>query len=135
MSNPPAQIPRIDEENLITGFLDIESNKKLIDKFYNENELKKEGFSVNGSKTRISYKGGQQKVTGLVVNEKVQPPRKFRRNIRAAFHNAEKDPERGYKNIERLRGYYNYLNMFESFYNSQEKIKYKNIIDFLKNIK
>jgi len=38
---------RIDEENLITGFLDINVSKNLIDKFYNDNELKRKEFDAN----------------------------------------------------------------------------------------
>lgn len=45
---------RIDEENLITGFLDINIQKVLIDKFYNENELKREEFD-NDKKIELTY--------------------------------------------------------------------------------
>ncbi|OIP44463.1 MAG: RNA-dependent DNA polymerase [Deltaproteobacteria bacterium CG2_30_63_29] len=86
-----------------------------------------EGFVVNADKTRVSRKGGRQKVTGLVVNG-VQPPRvprEFKRRLRAAIHRLENggalfegetldtlkgqaayvfmtDPELGRKMLERL---------------------------------
>ncbi|OLN24937.1 Retron-type RNA-directed DNA polymerase [Desulfovibrio sp. DV] len=47
-------------------------------------------LKLNDSKTRVASKHGQQKVTGVVVNEKMQPPRKFRKKIRATFYQAKK---------------------------------------------
>ncbi|MCK4718536.1 MAG: hypothetical protein KAT70_07690, partial [Thermoplasmata archaeon] len=45
---------------------------------------------VNIEKTRIHGKGSCQKVTGIVVNEKVTLERKKRRQLRAIMHNIEK---------------------------------------------
>lgn len=48
---------------------------------------KEEGFSLAEEKTRILRRGRRQKVCGLVVNEKVGVPRRWRRRLRAEIHN------------------------------------------------
>ena len=48
-----------------------------------------EGFEINERKTRITYSGKAQKVTGLVVNEKVNIPRDYYRRLRAVIHNCQ----------------------------------------------
>lgn len=45
--------------------------------------IKKSGFSVNSSKTRMQYKTSRQQVTGLVVNKKVNVTTEYRRLVRA----------------------------------------------------
>jgi RNA-directed DNA polymerase len=45
--------------------------------------IKKSGFAVNSAKTRLQYRNSRQDVTGLVVNAKVNPPAKYRRQARA----------------------------------------------------
>lgn len=49
-----------------------------------------EGFAVNGKKTRLLRRTGQQTVTGIVVNDKLNVPRTLRRQLRAILHNAAK---------------------------------------------
>lgn len=49
-----------------------------------------EGFVLNENKTRLSIRRAQKCVTGLVVNQKVNVPRKFVRNNRAMLHAWEK---------------------------------------------
>lgn len=46
------------------------------------NALKQNGFKVNTQKTKILTKGCSQRVTGIVVNEKIQVPREYRMKIR-----------------------------------------------------
>lgn len=46
-------------------------------------------FVVNPGKTRLQRPGYRQAVTGLVVNERVNVPRRFWRDIRALLHNWE----------------------------------------------
>ena len=67
-----------------------------------------EGFKVNSRKTRVARVGGQQKVTGLVVNGKSNPrvSRERIRAIRAAIHNLSQGKElRDGETIDTLRGY------------------------------
>lgn len=45
-----------------------------------------EGFTLNREKTRIMRKGGQQSVTGVVVNDVAGLSRQERRRLRAAIH-------------------------------------------------
>jgi hypothetical protein len=44
------------------------------------------GFAVNTSKVRMQYENSQQKVTGLVVNEKANVPANYRATLRAMAH-------------------------------------------------
>lgn len=46
-----------------------------------------EGFEVNEEKIVIARKGGQQKITGVVVNKKVNIDRKEYKRLRAVIHN------------------------------------------------
>ena len=46
-------------------------------------------FVINPAKTRLQRTGYRQLVTGLVVNERVNVPRRFWRDIRALLHNWE----------------------------------------------
>lgn len=44
--------------------------------------LKSEEFKINNGKTRVRTQNQQQEVTGIVVNEKLQVPRNYRRDLR-----------------------------------------------------
>lgn len=44
------------------------------------------GFSINNSKTRLSYKDSRQLVTGLVVNKRVNLKREYIRELRAMLY-------------------------------------------------
>ncbi len=46
-----------------------------------------EGFEVNLRKVRMRGSGSSQRVTGLVVNEKVSLEREWKRALRAKVHN------------------------------------------------
>jgi hypothetical protein len=70
-------------------------------------------------------------VTGIVVNEKVLPPRKLRRRVRAMFHNASKHPEEHAKEINILRGYLSYFSSFPSLKGCQEILNYKKALSKL----
>jgi hypothetical protein len=51
-----------------------------------EGFLKAYGLEINREKTRVCTNGTQQKVTGIVVNEKAQLPRDYRRKLRQEIH-------------------------------------------------
>lgn len=53
------------------------------------NIIVSEGFTVNDKKLRVARKTSQQKVTGLVVNERINLPRRERRRVRAMIHRQE----------------------------------------------
>ena len=48
------------------------------------------GFEINPKKTKICPQGQQQIVTGIVVNEKAQVPKTYRRNLRQEIYYIEK---------------------------------------------
>jgi RNA-directed DNA polymerase len=52
--------------------------------------IRRNGFTISASKIRLSSLSQRQEVTGLVVNEKVNIPRKFVREIRAMLNNLRK---------------------------------------------
>ncbi|MBE1556283.1 retron St85 family RNA-directed DNA polymerase [Sporosarcina limicola] len=47
-----------------------------------KNVFESEGFVINEKKTRVRLQSQQQEVTGIVVNEKMQASRKYRREFR-----------------------------------------------------
>lgn len=83
---------------------------------------------LNREKTRIASRGGQQRVTGVVVNEKAAPPRILRRNIRSAFHEASKHPEQYSGKIAELGGYLGYLKMFPKFSDTETIQRYEAVL-------
>lgn len=48
--------------------------------------LESEGFLINEKKTRLRKQNQQQEVTGIVVNEKLQASRNYRRTFRQKMH-------------------------------------------------
>ena len=87
---------------------------------------------LNGKKTRISSEHCQQRVTGIVVNECVLPPRKFRRDVRFAFHKASMRERVAEEDALKLRGYFSYLSSFPDLKASKELKQYKRIISNLR---
>lgn len=78
--------------------------------------LQQEGFAENGAKRRVMRKGSRQRVTGLVVNERVSIPRAERRRFKAILANCRKhgvaSQARGRPDFERwLEGYAAYVRM------------------------
>lgn len=55
--------------------------------FFLEKIITSEGLNINPEKTTIMRKGRQQRVTGVVVNEKLNIPRDDMRRFRALLHN------------------------------------------------
>lgn len=53
---------------------------------YAEKLLNKIGLKVNQKKTKIMHRTKRQLVCGIVVNEKLNIPRKYRKNLRAEIH-------------------------------------------------
>ena len=51
-----------------------------------EKIIRKSGFEINSSKTRMQYDGSRQEVTGLIVNKKINTRSEYRRTARAMVH-------------------------------------------------
>lgn len=51
--------------------------------------VKESGFCVNPKKIRFAGPGDRLEVTGVVINEKIQPSRRWRRTVRAKLHRIE----------------------------------------------
>lgn len=88
-------------------------------------QLKKYELRINDKKTRIASSASSQRVTGIAVNEKLQPPRSYLRNVRAMFHNAAKNPEQHIEQIDKLQGYISYLSAFPELKDSPHLVRYR----------
>ena len=53
-------------------------------------ELKKMGYFLNDKKTFVAHKSNKQIVTGIVVNQKLNIPRKYKKDIRQAIYYCKK---------------------------------------------
>lgn len=72
------------------------------------------GFLLNSRKIRFAKPGQGKYVTGMVVNEKVQPNRKIRKRIRAIFHTAMHAPSRCLETKSSLFGYSGYVLTYDA---------------------
>ncbi|WP_169734062.1 retron St85 family RNA-directed DNA polymerase [Ciceribacter selenitireducens] len=66
--------------------------------------VEQEGFNLKPGKTRFSGLGGRMEVTGVVINEKTQPSRVWRRRTRATLHKLGNSPRLTRKNVSYLLG-------------------------------
>lgn len=89
---------------------------------------------VNVDKTRIASQSGQQKVTGVVVNSKAQPPRKYRRMVRALFHRAEIEPAEYRDRLAELNGHVSYLQSYPELKHHADLDKYRKVIDRVRSM-
>jgi hypothetical protein len=72
---------------------DIEAVKSVVSKvLYSGRLLHREGLTINDKKTKFMGRGTRQYVCGLVVNDKVNLPRRWRRKLRAALHQSGGEP-------------------------------------------
>lgn len=84
-NNNNINFTRYSDDITISGGIDIYNKLNTIIKIINQY-----GFEVNAKKTRISYKHQRQKVTGIIVNEKLSVPRNFVRTLRQEIHYCKK---------------------------------------------
>ena len=68
------------------------------------------GFVINEKKTRLQKRGSRQEVTGILVNNKRNPHRSFRKNLRAAVFSAETNGCT-HREYMRIMGRISYLSM------------------------
>jgi len=69
------------------------SGEKILPKYKTliYRKIEEEGFSINWDKVRLHDRGSSQRVTGLVVNDKVTLGRKKKKELRAIVHNIVKN--------------------------------------------
>ena len=77
---------RYADDITISGGKDLPKYKTLIYR-----KIEEEGFSINWDKVRLHGRGSSQRVTGLVVNDKVTLGRKKKKELRAIVHNIVKN--------------------------------------------
>jgi RNA-directed DNA polymerase len=78
-----------DKNCLFTRYADdltFSSNESIPAEFLDQLKTIIKPFELNSKKTRIKKQSQQQKVTGLLVNEKVNIDRKFIKQLRAMLH-------------------------------------------------
>jgi len=98
--------------------------------FYEEMqvEIENAGFRINHNKTRLQHYYSKQKVTGLVVNEKINIDNIYYRKTRAMAHNLYKtgifkiDGSPG--TIEQLEGRFSFINQIDRYNHSFYDKKY-----------
>ena len=56
-------------------------------------EIERSGFRINQNKTHMMYRSSRQKVTGLIVNKKINVRWEYRHNVRAMVHKLVKTGE------------------------------------------
>lgn len=89
--------------------------------------VKAEGLTLHPEKTHIMRNGGQQKVTGIVVNEKLNVERAQLRKFRALLHNIETNGWKGQKwgqaknVLYSIEGYIHFVKMV----NPDKAVKYQ----------
>ena len=86
------------------------------------------GFKINKSKTRLSYRSSKQMVTGLVVNKKLNVDRKYCRETNAMAYNLYKNGafqiESQPGTINQLEGRYSFINQLDRYNNKIDKELY-----------
>lgn len=75
--------------------------------------LEGEGFQLNPDKLVVARRGRQQRVTGVVVNERPAVPRALRRRLRAAAHRVAHDGFADREERERLLGQVAWVRMVQ----------------------
>lgn len=87
-------------------------------------EICKAGFKINSKKTRLQFRDSRQKVTGLVVNRKLNVPREFYKNTRAManklYANSEFTIDGKKGSIDQLEGRFAFINQIDRWNNSLE---------------
>lgn len=115
--NFPRELALLQPEGVILG-------KVLV------NEIKRAGFEINDSKTRLAYKPSRLEVTGLTVNKIVNVERRYSDKTRALAHTLYSTGE--YKlpdengdmvvgSLDKLEGMFGFIDQLDKFNNIQKK--------------
>lgn len=89
-----------------------------------QKEIERAGFKINEKKTRLIYKDSQQKVTGLVVNQKVNVTQEYYRKTKAMAHSLYKNGEFSINGqtgtLQQLEGRFSFINQLNWYNNKQD---------------
>ena len=84
-----------------------------------KNKIEKSGFKLNEQKTRISFKTSQQKVTGLVVNKKINIDKNFYKHTRAManslYRNGYLEIDGMSATIQQLQGRFSFIHQINKY--------------------
>lgn len=118
------------------SFSSTKENEKNTSKllYFLKKIIESEGFTMHHGKTHIMRNSGLKKVTGIVVNEKLNVERQQLRRFRALLHNIEtngwKDQQWGKAGhlINAVKGYIHYVQMVNPQKGTYFKAQLNNII-------
>lgn len=122
-----------DDMSFSTNQENSENVSRLL--YFTKKIIETEGFVIHPDKVHVMRKGMQQKVTGVVVNKKLNIDRIQLRKFRALLHNIEKN---GWKDqkwgkaihlINAIEGYINYVYMVNPEKGTVFRQNLKNIIN------
>lgn len=82
--NKNIAVTRYADDITFSGNMDTDDIQSLLT--YIEKKLKNIKLTINKEKTRVLKNYSQQKVTGLIVNKKINTPRKLRRELRKTMY-------------------------------------------------
>lgn len=97
--------------------------------------LRSAGLRMNKTKTKVRKKYHRMRVTGIIVNEKINIPRENWRNFRACLHNikvkasVEEIPN---INLQKMRGYIEWVRMINPIRGKQFLIEFEEILNMQK---
>ena len=86
--------------------LTFSSNEWIEDEFLDvvKKFVERYGFELKQEKTRFLGKEGRMEVTGVVINEKLQPRRTWRKRTRSRLHKLSKAPRLTRRDVAYLQG-------------------------------
>ncbi|WP_082828306.1 retron St85 family RNA-directed DNA polymerase (plasmid) [Tistrella mobilis] len=86
--------------------LTFSSHSRINDNFLESvrKEVENSGFKLKSEKTRFSGRGDRMEVTGVVINEKLQPPRDWRKLTRAKLHKLDSSNRLTRRQLSYLQG-------------------------------
>lgn len=78
----------------------------------------KYGFRLNPMKNRFMGPGDRMEVTGVVINEKIQMPKKWRNKVRGIMHRAKNNPQDYLDRFHYISGHYGTLKSIDPNHDS-----------------
>lgn len=122
---------RYSDDLTFSGDFDSKKLKNKVETF-----LEELGFNLNKEKTRVIKQGSRQIITGVIVNEKINTPKSYRKKIRQEIYYIKKYGIESYTNrikeekesyLLSFKGRINFCLSINK--NDKEMIEYKNYLD------